>query len=169
MRRRLLLLLISFFVAVPPTQSPAGETKLVVGWVETVRILPGNLMIEAKMDTGADHSSIHVPEMTMFEREGRQWVRFGLRDKEGKLVELERMVVRKARIKRHDSKNQQRPVVSLGICLGSLYREVEVNLIDRSRFKLPMLIGRSFMGDGIVVDPTLQFTQEPACPAMPKP
>jgi hypothetical protein len=44
-------------------------------------------------------------------------------------------------------------VIRLGVCLGRLYREVEVSLADRQRFKYPMLLGRNFFGTDVIVDP----------------
>ena len=76
---------------------------------------------------------------------------------------VERRLVRTARIKRHRGMRQQRPVVRMGICVGNYYREAEVNLVDRSNFKYPLLIGRSFMGDRLLIDPSTQFTLEPGC------
>ena len=55
----------------------------------------------------------------------------------------------------------------MGICIGNYYSEAEVNLVDRSRFKYPLLIGRSFMGDRLLIDPSAQFTLEPGCGEQP--
>ena len=38
-----------------------------------------------------------------------------------------------------------------------------MNLVDRKGFLYPMLIGRSFLKENIVVDATLTFTREPVC------
>lgn len=143
-----------------------SETKQMVGWAEKVRIFPGNLMLLAKIDTGADNCSLHVPDFTLFERNGAQWIRFEVKDQSGDSATLERQVVRTAKIKRHSGRRQERPVVLLNICLGKIVREAEVNLVDRARFKFPLLIGRSFMADRISVDPSVQYTMEPDCPGM---
>ena len=45
-----------------------------------------------------------------------------------------------------------RPVVAIKICLGSTVKEVEVNLVDRSGFGYPILIGRSFLAGDFLVD-----------------
>ena len=36
------------------------DTKPVVGWLEQIRIFPSGLLFEAKLDTGADVSSLSV-------------------------------------------------------------------------------------------------------------
>lgn len=141
-----------------------SESKQVVGWAEKVRIFPGNLVLRAKMDTGADYCSLHVPEYTLFERNGEPWIRFHVTGHAGERVTFERRVIRIAKIKRHTGARQERPVVRLTVCVGNIAQETEVNLIDRSRFKFPLLIGRNCMADRISVDPSLQYTVEPDCP-----
>lgn len=145
----------------------AGEDKLVVGWVEKVRIFPGNVVVHAKLDTGADNSSLNVPVLQEFTRDGAKWVRFDFTSREGKTVTFERKVVREAKIKRHERERQERPVVQLGICIGNLYSEAEVNLVDRSGFDYEMLIGRSFMADKLQVDPAKKYTVDPNCREAP--
>ena len=51
----------------------------------------------------------------------------------------------------------------LGICLGTIYKEVEVNLVDRSHFNYQLLIGRNFLIDSFLVDPSLTFSTKPKC------
>ena len=77
--------------------------------------------------------------------------------------ELERRVVRYAKMKQHGNRIRERPVIRLGICLGNTYREAEVNLEDREGFIYPLLIGRSFMQGRIIVDPDLKYTSSPTC------
>lgn len=145
----------------------SAGNKQIVGWVEKARISPGNMVLKAKMDSGADNSSLSVPNVDEFERNGEKWVRFELVNEEGQRVVIERKLLRTAKIKRHRALRQQRPVVRMGICIGNYYKEAEVNLVDRSKFKYPLLIGRSFMGDGLLIDPSAQFTQEPGCGEQP--
>jgi hypothetical protein len=140
-----------------------ADSKQIVGVIENARIFPGDVIIPAKLDTGADNSSLNVKQLTEFDRNEETWVRFQVMDRDGKVVSVERKLLRNARIKRHQGPRQVRPVVLMGICVGNYYKEAEVNLVDRSRFKYQLLLGRSFMQDGIVVDPSLRQTVEPEC------
>ena len=54
-------------------------------------------------------------------------------------------------------------VVMLGICLGKVYKETEVTLVDRKGFLYAMLIGRSFLKNLFIVDTAQQFTVKPTC------
>jgi len=137
--------------------------KQVIGWVEKVRIVPEDLRIKAKLDTGALNSSLHALEVEEFIHQGEKWVRFNFTNWQNRTATYERKVIRIARIKEHDRKSGERLVIRLGICLGQVYKEVEVNLVDRSHFKYRMLIGRSFLKESFVIDPALTFTIEPQC------
>jgi hypothetical protein len=135
----------------------------VAGWIENVSIFPGNLKIKAKLDTGARNSSLNANHIEKFERDGVNWVRFKLKNWKGRTENIEARVIRMATIKQHGDKSMTRPVIRLGICLGNVFKEVEVNLEDRRKFNYQMLIGRSFLQKSILVDSSVTFTVQPDC------
>jgi hypothetical protein len=140
----------------------SGE-KQVAGWVERVSIFPGNLEIKAKLDTGARHSSLNTNHIEEFERDGATWVRFKLKNWKGRTAIMEARVIRLAIIKQIGTPSVTRPVIRLGICLGNVYKEVEVNLEDRSKFNYQMLIGRRYLRNSFLVDSSATFTVKPNC------
>ncbi|MDP2644910.1 MAG: ATP-dependent zinc protease [Desulfobacterales bacterium] len=141
----------------------ASQAKQVAGWLERVMVCPEKLVFRAKLDTGAKTTSLDASNIATFQRDGENWLRFDVTDFHGKQRTLEKRLVRVAKVKQHQKKAAERFVIHLGICLGELYRQVEVNITDRSGFNYRMLIGRSFMGDRLVVDPSIRFTTQPAC------
>ena len=141
----------------------AAVEKKVVGWIEKVRISPGNFIVHAKLDSGAEYSSLDAANLTEFDRNGQPWVRFDLTEGDGQKITMERPLLRTATIKRHYLKSQTRPVIKLGVCLGNIYKETEVNLVDRSGFQYRMLIGRKFMEGAVIIDPAAKYTVEPEC------
>jgi hypothetical protein len=141
----------------------AGELQI-VGWIEKVRLYPGNFLVHAKLDSGAEYSSLHAGNLKEFQRDGQRWVRFELTNRDGQKITMERPLLREATIKRHFLKSQKRPVIKLGVCLGKIYKETEVNLVDRSGFQYRMLIGRKFMEGSVAINPAAKYTVEPACP-----
>jgi len=157
------------FAAVLLPSPCTSQEKDIAGRVEKIRIYPGDLVLRAKLDTGAKNCSLHAPNMTKFARNGERWVRFTVKNHKGEETTIERKIVREAKIKDAKSEPQRRPVIMLGICLGRQYREVEVNLVDRTEFIYPILIGRSFMIGHIIVDPELKYTSQPACVGAPLP
>ncbi|UCD82655.1 MAG: ATP-dependent zinc protease, partial [Desulfobacterales bacterium] len=58
---------------------------------------------------------------------------------------------------------ERRPVIRIGICLEKVYKEVEVNLVNRSKFNYQMLIGRSFLEGEFAVDPAKTLTIKTDC------
>lgn len=140
-----------------------GQDKQTVGWIEKALIYPGGLAFDAKLDTGAATTSINAVDIEKFNQDGQEWVRFTAVDKSGKRFPFERKLLGVAEIKRHQGPPQRRFVVKMGICIGNHYAETEVNLIDRSRFKYPLLIGRSFMAGRLIPDPSAEYTVEPEC------
>lgn len=142
------------------------QTKEIVGYIESARLYPGNLSLRAKIDTGAKTSSLNAPDISFFDRDSKQWVKFDVINQKGKKIRIEKEIFRSVEIKRKgilSFVSQKRPVIMLGICLGNVYKEVEVNLVDRSHFNYQLLIGRNFLIDSFVVDPALTFSTKPKC------
>ena len=135
-----------------------------VGWLEDARIIPGDLLVKSKIDTGAKTSSLNCSNCKLFfDLNGQRWVHFSVTDLNGKTMLFEKKVLRMAAIKRHFGEAQLRPVIQLGLCLGGVYKLTDVNLIDRSGFKYQLLIGREFLQQTHVVDPGKTFISTPAC------
>lgn len=148
--------------AAPRFVAPKVKRMLVIGQKEYVYLDKAGVKLPARIDTGATTSSIHASEIQQYERDGRNWVRFTITDPStGKDMELERPLVRRVRIKRHGTEGQRRLIVKLWVTLGSIRSRTEFSLTDRSEFKLPVLIGRSFLHGSAVVDVTREYTTSP--------
>ncbi len=140
---------------------------VVAGWAETAQLLPSELVLAAKLDSGAENSSLNIERLRYFKRSGQRWVRFTVEGQSGRRVAFERQVLRKAAIKRHGEGSHIRPVVEIEICLGGTSKEVEVNLVDRSRFEYPLLIGRSFLAEDFLIDTSATDLQPLSCREAP--
>ena len=140
-----------------------GEEKNIVGWIEYVTLFPQTMKLKAKLDTGARNSSLNAVNVSQFKRNGESFVRFDLTNWKGRTETIEARVTRTAKIKQHISEPERRPVIQIAICLGAVYKQVEVNLVDRSNFNYQMLIGRSFLKGGFLIDPAKTFTLQPNC------
>ncbi|MSP51344.1 MAG: ATP-dependent zinc protease [Alphaproteobacteria bacterium] len=134
-----------------------------VGYIEIVRIIPEGVATRAKFDTGADTSSIHALSIRRLERSGGTWIGFTITGADGGVFQMERKLERTVRIKRHRGDADERPVVRLEICAGDRSVEAEFNLVDRSRFSEPMLVGRNAIAVGVTVDPHRLLTALPSC------
>ncbi len=142
--------------------------QLVVGWVERVKIYPGEFVLKARIDTGAKSSSINAPHATTFQKNGETWVRFELSGPKGKeTVLVEKKVERRVKIKRKGGPPKERVVIRLAVCLGNLFREIEVNLADRRGFNYPVLIGRLDLANtfDVLVNSRVKNSLAPSCTA----
>ena len=161
-------LFLSFLLATIWPVNAASLSRPVAGLVEKVLVGSPGVEFEAKLDTGADISSIDAIEITLEKRSGRRWVSFSVLRVDGERVKLSGRLVRHAHIKQAGGTTHRRPVVLLEICLGSVSRTVEVSLADRRGLDYDVLIGRNFLSGYFVVDPARVYTVAPACAGQPQ-
>ncbi len=153
------LLLASWVVeAAEAPSAPAVQEKVVMGWLESVFLLPSSMPVTAKLDTGAKTSSVHARSVEHFTQQGKEWVRFRFQAERGdSTITLERPLVRTAVIKERQSNSSTRDVVMLSICKNGRVYETEFTLNDRSNFNYPILLGRSFLENVALVDASETF------------
>ncbi|MGI6681476.1 MAG: ATP-dependent zinc protease [Bdellovibrionota bacterium] len=141
----------------------AFAKKQTLGLIEKALILPENLVVDAKLDTGADSCSLHADDIKEFEKEGKKFVKFTIVDRYGKKRTVIKEIVRHVRIKRLNNKSQIRKMINIGLCLGDVYKIAEVSLVDRGAFNYEMLIGRRYLSGDFIVDPAITYTVDPNC------
>jgi hypothetical protein len=139
------------------TQARTMADMLVIGRVENV-YLPDKLKTKARIDTGAELTSLQALEIVEFERDGKPWVRFKVENGDKQNVVYEQRVKRFISIKQAEGEPLRRPVVAMSIALGELEERVEVTLMDRSAMVYDVVIGRNFLRDRAVVDVSKKFT-----------
>ena len=141
----------------------AGAEQTIAGWVERVAVIEADLVFDAKLDTGADNSSLNAQDLVYEKRGEAAWIRFVVRDDAGKSISMALPMERQAKIKRHAGGAQRRPVVKLTLCLGGHRRKVDVNLMDRTNLDYQLLVGRSFLRSRILVDADRRHVINPDC------
>lgn len=143
------------------------ENRLIIGTIENVLLDEADVIMKARIDTGAGLASINakIVEIKKGAEGGTERVVFQVEDKEGKKKTLERNVVKWINIKKKgDTGFIRRPVVKMDFCLGGKKVDARVNLADRSGFLYPMLIGRNVLKAGdYMIDPEKTFIHEPSC------
>lgn len=166
MKVHLFLFFTVFFLqscALKPLNQPSEQVEktqelTVMGWLEHARLpAVSEKVFRAKLDPGAQTSSIHALNIKRFKKGGKRYVRFTFKEvdkltKEVFEVELVAPLVRNVAIKRHKGKSVKRPVVELEFILGEKTYKTEFSLADRTRFHYPMLLGRRFLQDVALVD-----------------
>jgi hypothetical protein len=146
-----------------PQIQASPESIATVGWLEQIKIFPPNMLMHSKLDTGADSCSVHAEEMKEFERDGKKWVSFIISNQYGEHKRVERRIIKMTRIKNKGGGLHKRPVVRFGICLGNKYENVECNLVDRSHFEYPVLLGRNFLSGNVAVNSSESYVTTPKC------
>jgi len=149
----------------------AAEPTL-YGRYEYIKLPELGETFKAKMDTGALTASLSAKDIEPFTRDGDKWVRFRLASPGAGDKVYEHKVARVSKIKsRADEEDDdgvevaRRPVVDLELCLGKVKRTVEVNLVDRSNFNYPLLIGAKALREfDAAVNPAQRYTADkPDC------
>jgi hypothetical protein len=135
------------------------SSKMVVGGLEVVWLPDLDFALTARIDTGAETSSLDASNIELFERDGKRWVRFEiLNPRTGESVLMKRRHRRSVGIIQSGSaKAKRRPVVKMAIVIGNISQEAEFTLSDRSHSSYQALIGRSILKDVMVVDVSKKY------------
>ncbi|APE32231.1 ATP-dependent zinc protease [Halomonas aestuarii] len=140
--------------------------KTLLGRSEWIGLPDVGTYLKARIDTGAETSSLSATEITPFERDGEDWIRFklGLNDDDAVVDSvrdrwIEAPVERRVRIIQA-SGEESRPVISLMMTLGTLRDRVQFTLSDRTHLDHPVLLGRRFLLDIAIVDVAEQYLHE---------
>ena len=125
-----------------------------IGEIEWAFVEPGNVVLEARIDTGAETSSIHAEDIQLIEKDGKRWVRFSLTPPETNVkIPLERRLHRRILVKQKaEGEQDRRYVVRMWVTLGDSRIWLDVSLSDRDDFEFPLLIGRNMLMDNFIVD-----------------
>lgn len=142
-------------------RSDNGVDKQLVGATERVLLTDLNIVLPARIDTGATGSSLDAREVERFERDGEQWVRFKLAQPEGdELLELERPRTGES----EGSGGDKSPMVEMRISIGSTTQTAAFALVDRREREHPLLVGRNVLRDLMLVDVGRANVTEPDSP-----
>lgn len=145
----------------------AKNDAQVYGYVEKVTLVDKDVLLSAKLDTGAKSASLNATHITEISVKGVPYLRFTVPIKDKEYI-FECEYVGKVKIKVRASEANpgllkltpmKRPVVLLRVKLGEQEKVLRVNLTNRKRFNYPLLLGR----DAIIefngaVNPALTFT-----------
>ena len=136
-----------------------------IGWREWVALPElGVREIKAKVDTGADNSSLHAFNIERYEGEGGQeMVRFEIHPRQRKRrpsVECTAEVVGERMVKNPGGRAERRPVIRTTLVVAGEEIEALVNLTTRDEMTFRMLLGRRTLRKNFVVDPGRSYLGE---------
>jgi predicted deacylase len=139
-----------------------GKTR--IGWVEHVALPRLEIKrLKAKIDTGARTSALHVIRMRTIDTDGGPNRRPILEitvpgGRRGDRPHVVRAAVRGfAMVRDTSGRTERRPVIETTLKLGPFERRITLTLTDRGDMLFPMLVGRTALGPGAVVDPSRRY------------
>ncbi len=132
------------------------DELLVMGWRETVALPDlGIEQIHAKLDTGAQLSSIHATEIERFNRRRQPWIRFlSWSDTEGEAgaVRCEARWVCDRVVRSSNGSTETRPMIETTLYIAGFHWLVDATLSDRSPLECKLLLGREALSNRCMVD-----------------
>ncbi|NQZ52174.1 MAG: ATP-dependent zinc protease [Moritella sp.] len=141
------------------TEATAQLEKTVIGSEELVFLDNLKQQYKARIDTGATTSSLNATNIVEFERDGKKWVRFNFSKTLNNSHIIEAKVARTILIRQaNNSEPTRRPIIELPVQLGDIKTLTEFTLADRSHMTFPVLLGRTFLKDIVVVDVARTYT-----------
>jgi hypothetical protein len=138
--------------------------KVIVGEKEKFYLAGPGLVYTARIDSGAETSSIHARNVQRFERDGSNWVRFeipvpGAESEEW--IPMEKEISRRVRIVQASAdESERRVVVELQFAIGDHQQVAEFTLADRENLTYEVLIGRNVLRDVMLIDVGKEFATE---------
>lgn len=155
---------IVILVAICASVAAAPRELVILGWVEHVVLVEPGFRLRAKLDSGAETSSLDARIIKKFRKGGKRWVRFAVTNpRTGEEHVLVRERVRTIGVVQHDGVNQVRPTVRVQMCVSDRLLDVEVSLVDRGVFTYRLLLGRTALESFALIDPGNTFLSRPQC------
>ncbi|GEQ97515.1 alpha-L-glutamate ligase [Iodidimonas gelatinilytica] len=140
-----------------------NESVFSVGWEEWVALPAlGIPAIRAKVDTGAQTSSLHAFSVHPYEKNGKNRVRFGLHPlPERPEIELycEADLVGQREITSSNGETELRFIIRTLARIGDHEWPIEMSLTNRETMSYRMLLGRRALEGGLLVDVTRSCIQ----------
>ena len=134
---------------------------MIIGWQEWVTLPDLHIStINAKIDTGADTSSLHAYQIKRFRKGGEAWVRFEihpLAHRDDIVLSCEAPLVDRRVIKSSGGEREKRPVIATRLILGERELEIELNLTNRDYMGCRLLLGRQALQQDILIDPSKTY------------
>ncbi len=132
------------------TKPSSPRPPVTIGWREHVSLPDlGISEFVAKMDTGANYCALHATDIHV--EDGYVVFRF-----EGSGLLRAKLIARKT-ITSSNGESTKRPLIRTRIKLGRRLIHSEITLIDRSKMKDKMLLGRKLLKRRFIIDPTLSY------------
>lgn len=150
--KAILFCLFTLLAVVPSAHSQLLKEKVLIGRIEWVELPDLKIKHKARIDTGAKTTSMHAVNIEEIEQRGEKYVKFQTVDSEGKTIDMVRKVDSTQKVSNTAGFISTRYVIKEKIKMGTIEREVSVNLNDRSKMDYKFLVGRNLLLGRFIVD-----------------
>jgi hypothetical protein len=113
--------------------------------------------LECKIDTGADTSTIHCSKVRVVEKDGVEWLKFRVLDKEHPQFNRVNHLVKdfsEKTVRSSNGETETRYVIRTKAVLFGRIFPITFTLSHRGKMKYPVLIGKKFLRNRFLVDVT---------------
>lgn len=130
----------------------------VIGAVEKIYLPPMKSAFLSRIDTGATTSSLDADSIRTFERDGKSWVSFTVKNRAtGETYTFEKPRVKKIRVKRI-LEDEHRPMVEMDVKMGGETFKANFTIAERENFEYQTLVGRNILSGRAIVDVSVSNT-----------
>lgn len=137
------------------------QDKVIVGseeWCAFPQL--GIPTIKARVDSGAKTSALHAVNISPFQKEGENWVKFDINPIQNNtktVIHCQAPLVDKRIVKSSSGFREQRYVIKSQIKIGDENWDIELTLTNRDSMGFRMLLGREAMSGRVLVDPEQKY------------
>ena len=137
------------------------NNRIIIGHIEAINLPElGIRQLPARVDTGAQTSSLHVDNIVQVTKNGKPAVEFDIHPEMHDVDKIIRCSARlhdMRKVKSSNGMSEQRYVIKTPAQLGDHSWDIEVTLTDRSDMTYLMLLGRQAISDHFYVDVSQTF------------
>lgn len=129
------------------------KEKTIIGWSEYVEFPEWGIpRIQAKVDTGAKTSALHVEDVRLIKGGVVEFHVVRSRKYPERRHPVRALVIKRAKVRSSTGEYHPRYFVKTRICIGDIEKDILISLVSREKMVFRMLLGRQALEKDFLVD-----------------